>query len=125
MQEYRVKVYEDRTEWRNSKGRRHRESGPAVEWVNGTKEWWVNGKRHREGGPAIEWADGDKEWWLNGQLHREDGPAIEWSDGYKEWWLNGKRLTEEEWCQRTQPVKELTVAQISELLGYDVKVVKG
>jgi hypothetical protein len=35
--------------------------------------------------PAIEWADGTKEWYINGQLHREDGPAIEWANGTKEW----------------------------------------
>jgi hypothetical protein len=65
-----------------------------------------------------------KEWWLNDQLHREDGPAIEWADGTKSWWLNGEYLTEEEFNRRTAKVKELTVAEIGELLGYEVKVVK-
>ena len=46
---------------------------------------------HREDGPAIEWADGSKEYWLNGMLHREDGPAVELADGSKEYWLNGER----------------------------------
>jgi len=41
------------------------------------------GNLHREDGPAIEWADGSKEWWINEKLHREDGPAIEWADGTK------------------------------------------
>ena len=27
-----------------------------------------SGKLHREDGPAIEWANGDKMWWLNGKL---------------------------------------------------------
>lgn len=31
--------------------------------------------RHRVNGPAVEWPDGDKEWWVNGLRHREDGPA--------------------------------------------------
>jgi hypothetical protein len=75
--------------WFNSEWRFHREDGPAVEYANGTKQWWVNGMRHREDGPAIEGADGYKEWYLNGNLHREDGPAIEGADGYKEWYLNG------------------------------------
>ena len=74
----------------NSKGEHHREDGPAIERINGDKEWWVNGKSHREDGPAIEKANGDEEWLLNGQLHREDGPAVEWTNGYKEWYLNGK-----------------------------------
>ena len=53
---------------------------------------WCNaaGEYHREDGPAIEYADGCKSWWINGKLHREDGPAIEYTDDYKEWWLNGK-----------------------------------
>ena len=25
---------------------RHREDGPAIEWSNGTKEWWLEGKRY-------------------------------------------------------------------------------
>ena len=44
----------------------HREDGPAIEYVNGYKEWYLNGKRHREDGPAIEYPDDDKEWYLNG-----------------------------------------------------------
>ena len=26
----------------------HREDGPAVEWFEGSKYWYINGKRHRE-----------------------------------------------------------------------------
>jgi hypothetical protein len=33
--------------------------------IYGTKKWYLNGKRHREDGPAIEYVDGDKQWWLN------------------------------------------------------------
>ena len=64
------------------------------------------------------------EWYINGKLHREDGPAVEYANGYKGWWLNGENLTEEEFNRRTQPTKELTVAEIEELLGHKVKVVK-
>ena len=38
----------------------HRADGPAVEWANGTKEWWLNGKRHRADGPAVEHWTGRK-----------------------------------------------------------------
>ena len=31
----------------------------------GTKFWQLNGKLHREDGPAFEWADGAKQWWMN------------------------------------------------------------
>jgi len=81
-------------------GKRHREAGPAVEWEDGDKEWWINGKRHRENGPAIEHVDGSKFWYINNKLHREDGPAIEYADGDKEWWVNGVELTEKEFHNR-------------------------
>jgi len=75
--------------WRLSNGELHRLDGPAYEYANGSKEWWVNGKRHRVDGPAIEFQDGYKAWLLNDKLHREDGPAIEYGNGTKEWWVNG------------------------------------
>ena len=84
----------------------HREDGPAFEWANGTKIWYINGKYHREDGPAIEWEHGTKRWYLRGKLHREDGPAIEWTDGDGEWYLNGIRLTEQEFNQRINSVYE-------------------
>ena len=77
--------------WLNNKGQYHRLDGPAIEWSNGTKEWFINGKPHRVDGPAAEWANGNKFWYINGKYHREDGPAIEWADGDKEWYLNGER----------------------------------
>ena len=73
----------------------HREDGPAIEYVNGHKEWWLHDKRHREDGPALEFASGDREWYLHGKLHREDGPAIEYVGGYREWYLNGVEYIEE------------------------------
>src|SRR5210317_206471 len=39
--------------------------------------------------------------------HREDGPAFEGTDGCKGWFINGKRLTQEEFDARMNPV-ELT-----------------
>lgn len=101
MKEYIVRVYENRTEWYNKEGELHREGGPAVEWNDGDKEWWLNGARHRENGHAFE-RDGVKEWWVNGKLHREDGSAVEYSNGNKEWWLNGKEYTEEEFNKRVK-----------------------
>ena len=76
--------------WRNDNGKLHREDGPAYEYADGTKEWYINGKLHRLDGPAIEYANGSKEWYLNDKLHREDGPAREYVSGYKEWWVNGQ-----------------------------------
>ena len=86
---YEVDETEDSTIYR-IESEKHREDGPAVEWANGSKEWWKRGKRHREDGPAIEYADGKKEWWVNGQRHRIGGPAIEWANGNKLWFVNNK-----------------------------------
>ena len=65
---------------------------------------------------------GTKEWFNEkGQLHRLDGPAVEWADGIKSWYLNGVEVTEDQVMNET---KELTLAQLAELLGHKVKVVK-
>ena len=105
-------------------GERHREDGPAVEGANGHKAWYINGERHREDGPAYEGANGHKEWFINGKCHREDGPAIEFASGSKEWYLNDKRLTEEEFNARMNPVIELTLDEIAEKFGVSVDKLK-
>jgi antitoxin component YwqK of YwqJK toxin-antitoxin module len=105
-------------------GELHREGGPAAECANGTKEWYRDGKRHREDGPAVEYADAGKSWYKDGELHREGGPAIEYANGDISWYLNGEYLSEAEFLRRTQPAKELTVAEIEKLMGHRVKVIK-
>ena len=89
----------------------HREDGPAVVYADGSKSWYINGKCHREDGPAIDDVDGYKAWYLNDKRHREDGPAIDDVDGYKAWYLNDKHLTEEEFNTRMNPVTELTLQE--------------
>ena len=121
MIEYKVKVSEDKTEWRLN-GQLHREDGPAIECIDGTKSWWLNGELHREDGPAVERASGTKEWYLNGLWHREDGPAVELTNGDKYWCLNGRKISEEQFNKRTK-TKELTVNEIEKILGYKIKVV--
>jgi len=56
-------------------------------------KWWYNskGEFHREDGPAVEYSDGSKTWWINGLRHREDGPAVDWLY-YKAWYINGKQI---------------------------------
>jgi len=95
MQEYTVKVYGDRT------------------------EWLQNGKFHRLDAPAIEYKNGAKYWYKNGRFHRLDGPAMEYSDGRVEYWENGVLIP------NPNETKEMTVAEISAKLGYNVKVIKG
>ncbi len=101
MQEYTVKVYNNRT------------------------EWYQNGKLHRLDGPAVEWANGDKSWFQNGQYHRLNGPAIEWVDGGKEWWIKGEQLTRDQFNQRANPKPvELTLDQVAERFGIPVEQLK-
>jgi hypothetical protein len=65
--------------WKNAKGEWHRKDGPAVEWPNGNKLWYINGNLHREDGPAVEWYDGGKVYYLNGeQVEEKDLPMNQW-----------------------------------------------
>ena len=71
MKTYKVTVEKDcTTKWYNEDNKLHREDGPAVEYSDGEKYWYLNGKRHREDGPAIEYANGDKSWYIDDKLHR-------------------------------------------------------
>jgi len=102
MQEYRVRVFDDHTEWFQD-GKLHRTDGPAIEWANGGKSWYQNGQLHRIDGPAIEWVYGHRSWFRHGIRHRIDGPATEYTDGDREWCINGHHLTEKEFNARTKP----------------------
>lgn len=70
---------------------------------NGSKEWYLNDKRHREDGPAVEYVNGDKFWYLNGNLHREDGPACEYVNGDKFWFLFGVQYTNTQFNETMNP----------------------
>jgi hypothetical protein len=48
----------------NSKRVLHRTDGPAFEYKNGSRVWYINGKYHRLDGPAAEWANGQKFWYI-------------------------------------------------------------
>ena len=122
MIKYEVEVYANGDKHWYLNGKRHREDGPAIECANGTKHWFLNDQHHREDGPAIELASGTKSWYLNGKRHREDGPAIECADGDKWWYLNDKEISKQEFLSRS--IKEMTLSQIIEKLGYDIKIVK-
>jgi hypothetical protein len=121
---YEVKVYTNGDKHWYLNGEQHREDGPAIEYSDGRKYWLLNGEYHREDGPAIECSTGNKSWYLNGKLHREDGPAEEFSDGSKSWYLNDEWLTQEEFNKKMSPTVEMTMAEINEALGKNVKVVK-
>jgi hypothetical protein len=102
----------------------HRTDGPAIEWADGSKYWYIDDMLHREDGPAIEYADGYKGWYLNGKRHREDGPAIEGANGYKYWFIHNRQLSEKEFNHRTSPEIVLTMDEIASKLGIDVSKLK-
>lgn len=58
--------------WRNNNGQYHREDGPAIEWADGAKEWWVNDRRHRLDGPAYVGPGGSSAWWVNDTFIEKD-----------------------------------------------------
>ena len=82
----------------------------------GNKQWKLsNGKLHREDGPAEEFGNGTKHWFINNECHREDGPAIELGNGNKYWFLNGNEYTEQEHKKRTLATSRRI--KLEELLG--------
>ena len=70
------------------------------------------------------YSNGTRYWYLNDKLHREDGPAIEHANGDKFWYLNDKALTEKKFNKKMNKPTELTMSQLNDLLGYDVKIVE-
>ena len=107
FKEMKILRLHNRIEYRLN-GILHREDGPALEYFNGDKYYFVDGILHREDGPAVfldnenkeliklgivspddEFSYGIREYYFKGSLHREDGPAIEYSDGEKRYCING------------------------------------
>lgn len=76
---------------------------PVLYIDKNTKMWKLpNGYFHREDGPAIEYENGTKHWYLNGFLHREDGPAIVDNKGNKQWYLNGFEVSKKKHKRKTK-----------------------
>ena len=75
------------------------------EFPNETEYYNEQGLLHRTDGPAIDYISGHKEWYINGIRHREDGPAIEYSSGTKYWYLNDISYSEQEWEQEITKIK--------------------
>ena len=92
----KIQKYSDHIRYLNDQNQWHRTDGPAFEWIDGVKEWFLNGRRHRTDGPAIEWDNGSKAWYIDGLRHRTDGPAIEHPDGSKFWYINDKYYSEKQ-----------------------------
>jgi len=106
----------------------HREDGPAIEYADGYKEYYINGKRHREDGPAIEDTDGYKEYYINGKQHREDGPAREWFNRDKEYYINDNFIEEEAFhlINNCKDKNELAIYLLSEDKGErELAIIRG
>jgi hypothetical protein len=65
-------------EWRNEKGELHRDGDlPAVQFLDGSLEYYAEGKRHREGDrPAVVQAGGLRIFWQKGKRFREGGKPV-------------------------------------------------
>ena len=49
MKTYKVTVADNKTvSWYNEAGQLHREDGPAIEYADGRKYWYINGKKLTE-----------------------------------------------------------------------------
>ena len=61
---------------------------------SGNKYWYKEGTTiyHRLDGPAVEYSDGGRAWFVNGKYHRIDGPAIEYANGIILWYINGLNI---------------------------------
>ena len=91
---------------------------------DGTKRYFKPNTNvlHNEDGPAIEYSNGTKAWYLDDELHNENGPAIEYSNGNKEWYLNGKFLTESEFNNSNKV--ELTLDEIAKKFNININQLK-
>jgi hypothetical protein len=66
----------DTKRWILPNGVLHREDGLGYE-TSDYKAFYINGKWHRENGPAIEYYNGGKEWWINDIQYTEQEYKIE------------------------------------------------
>jgi len=135
MIEYTVKVYANGTKFWYLNGKLHREDGPATEYADGTKHWYLNDEKlteeefnRRMNPPTSKFKIGDK----------VTAPAYlgEWTNCTvidinfcDEWPIqcvrpDGKAAVFRENELEFMP-KELTVKEISELLGYQIKIIQG
>jgi hypothetical protein len=65
---------------------------------------------HRTDGPAIEYYNGTKIWYVDGKLHRTDGPALEHSNGNKQWYVDDEDYTEKEFNRLIEEIRQLPLA---------------
>jgi hypothetical protein len=109
MKEYTVRVYTNRTEWRNN-GKLHRDDGPAIEYKNGDKLWYQHDKLHRLDGPAIEYENGSQLYFLN---------DIEYSK--KEYWKKVNSASQINTTDQGRSLQKMTCEEFLERSGREMK----
>ena len=115
----------------------HREDGPACEWANGSKSWYLNGKSMTEQehqkrmnpvnerkfkiGDKVTAGDQYDGAWQNlvVKSYHSDGSIMVYNLD-----MESNGLIPEQHLELIK-AKELTVAELSALLGYEVKIIKG
>lgn len=68
---------------------------------------------HRVDGPAVEYANGNREWFINGKLHRIDGPAIDptiFRNGSFRHYLDGESYSKEDYDKIIKEITDLPLA---------------
>lgn len=62
--------------YKDRRGELHRLDGPARLWNKGElgyeHEWYRNNRLHRLDGPAIEYLDGTHEYWIDGKKYSKE-----------------------------------------------------
>ena len=80
----------------------------SIPWMDGGNTMYyadaTKKQLHRVDGPAVEYPNGDKEWWVNGKRHREDGPAVCWKT-LQQYYIHNKHLTFEEFNEHLKKLK--------------------
>jgi len=76
----------------NDKEQLHRLDGPAVEFKDGTKYWYINGNNHRNIDPSNQWQYRIKYWCFKDKAHRIGGPC---SSAFSWWFIHGKEYSKE------------------------------
>lgn len=82
----------DSYEWVDFADNWHRDNDlPALVWVFGAYEWYLNGRRHRDKDlPAVSLSNGTYCWYKHGKIHRDNGqPAVVQPDGSCKFYNNG------------------------------------
>jgi hypothetical protein len=105
-EEYIVRVYENgNIKWFNKDNKLHRVGGPAIEYFNGTKAYYIDDILHRVDGPAIESPNGEKEYYQYGKLHNLKGPAYVNSNGTCQYYINGVFYEENDFDKEVERIK--------------------